>query len=86
MKNHFILHKIMIVLLGLYLTVPLATQAAQDNSARENRLVVSYADLDLTRDEAVVVLYQRLKHAAQSVCGTVVYGIGPRIISRRLSW
>ena len=77
MKNHFILHKIMIVLLGLYLTVPLATQAAQDNNFQGDRQVVSYADLDLASNEAVVVLYQRLKHAAQSVCGTVVSSLSP---------
>ena len=79
MKNFFIFHKIIIVLLGFCLAIPLVTQAAQDNF-RGNRQVVSYADLDLASNEGVVVLYQRLKHAAQSVCGNVDYGIGPRLL------
>lgn len=82
MKNLFNLQKVMIALLGFCLAAPGVVPAAQDNSARGNQLVVSYADLDLTRDEAVVVLYQRLKHAARSVCGTTDYGIGARIIPR----
>jgi len=82
MKSLDKLRKIMIMVLGVSLAVPGIAQAAHVNITRGNQQVVSYADLDLASDEAVVVLYQRLKHAAQSVCGLNNYGIGPRIISR----
>ena len=43
-------------------------QAADAQAADAQRATVSYRDLDLSRSTDVQRLYQRLKHAARSVC------------------
>lgn len=45
-----------------------AMAAADAQAAEAQRVTVSYRDLDLSRSTDVQRLYQRLKHAARSVC------------------
>jgi len=58
--------------LGAILAVPALTMAAsmpQNNS--ENRIIVSFSDLNLSNDKGVSTLYQRIKAGARQSCGTV---------------
>lgn len=58
-------------LLGLIITTfPVITSAADSVKVADGKaLTVKYADLDLTASKGVKVLYQRLKNAANQVCG-----------------
>ena len=72
------------VILGLGLILPGIPQAALNQSVTMESVTVSYADLDLSRDEAVLTFYHRLQKAANEACGNDFHGIGPRIIARRI--
>jgi UrcA family protein len=58
------------LLLGALAGMSLAAQAGEPAAARSagKRVVVSYADLDLTDPAGARVLYARLKAAAREVC------------------
>ena len=61
-------------LVGLIITAFPAISSAADSTkiTNGNALTVNYSDLDLTRSEGARVLYQRLKNAANQVCGVRV--------------
>jgi len=67
-------HLVKYSLLGLIITVfPVITSAAGSVKIADGQaLTVKYADLDLTGAEGVKILYQRLKSAANQVCGVRV--------------
>jgi UrcA family protein len=56
-------------MLGLSLLCAGAALAAPSD-APENSMQVRYSDLDLSRPEGALKLYQRIKYAAQLVCDT----------------
>ena len=56
------------------LSLPFAASAEErDNTSERTVVRVSYADLDLSSDEGMTVLYQRLRGAAKKVCGPLNY-------------
>ena len=61
-------------LIGLIITVFPALSSAADSVkiSNGNAFTVNYSDLDLTKAEGARVLYQRLKNAANQVCGVRV--------------
>lgn len=73
MKNR-LLQFVQISMVGFVLaTVPAISSAAGTiQLAGANSVTVHYADLDLTRADGAQVLYQRLKNAANQVCGVRV--------------
>ncbi|HZF16328.1 MAG TPA: UrcA family protein [Steroidobacteraceae bacterium] len=54
---------------GLLFATCLASLSARAGSPAGEQFAVKTGDLDLTREEGVKVLYQRLQFAAQKVCG-----------------
>ena len=79
-----IFRKLLPAMLVPVLLVPVASRAALHPQVGTENMVVSYADLDLSRDEAVVTLYHRLQKAAAAACGNDSHGIGPRIIAAHI--
>ncbi len=69
--NGLILRKVHVVaLFALILGAPLVANAAHTVfDAADNKLHVSYADLNLNNDAGVAVLYSRLQSASKLVCG-----------------
>ncbi len=60
------------IALGAALTIPALSMAAtmpQNND--NNRIIVSFSDLNLSNDKGVETLYQRIKVGARQFCGTV---------------
>ena len=56
----------------LLVSAPAASLASLESaSSEEVRLSVSYGDLDLEKAAGIETLYQRLKSAASSACGSV---------------
>lgn len=58
------------VLASLSLAATARAAEAPRTSVEVERVVVSYADLDLTKDAGVVRLQRRLEAAARQVCGS----------------
>lgn len=54
---------------GLLLATCLVSLSARAGTPEAPQLAVKTGDLDLTREQGVQVLYQRLQFAAQKVCG-----------------
>ena len=75
--------KLLLATVALCLVVP-GIQAADIAAFRSQDEVVSIANVDLSRDDAVVALYQELRNAAVRVCGKDDHGIGARIVARKL--
>ncbi len=48
---------------------PAVVLASTSSHLETNKATVSYADLNLENEEGVRVLYQRLQHASNEVCG-----------------
>lgn len=84
MKTMKSFQKLSLVILSIVLLVPGISQAASNQQVSMNSVVVSYADLDLSRDQNVVALYQRLQNAANKVCGASENRVGARITARKL--
>ena len=59
-------------LLGVSLCTLSALAAAQPPSDAPRTLTVRYGDVDLTRIDGAIALYQRLRHAAREVCAPAV--------------
>lgn len=76
--------KLLPAVLILALITPGISQAALNKFVPNENVVVSFADLDLSRDDAVLALYQRLQKAANEACANDYHGIGPRIIATRI--
>lgn len=70
--NDSILRKMQVVAsFGLILSVPAVAAAAHQNfDADSGKLTVSYADLDLSNEAGVSVLYGRLQQASEMACNT----------------
>ena len=78
MKN-WISHKhILDPILCLILSVPVvATAVVNKNTTQNETMKITVSDLDLSREEGILTLYQRLKDGVSKICGaeeTIVTG------------
>ena len=70
MKASNIRIKLMVALFIVTSSVQIIGVAATSNpNASDNAIKVTFSDLDLSREEGVNTLYQRLKASARKVCG-----------------
>ena len=58
-----------IVLIGLTMTVPLASANNSSAETERSQVVVEVADLNLAHPRGIETLYQRLQNASREVCG-----------------
>jgi len=71
MKESNVVRKLLITTVVTVLAIPAIASATPHFNDRERGAVkVSYADLDLSSNAGLQILYSRLKTASQSVCGT----------------
>lgn len=82
MKNLFEKKQLLAAVAGFVLFVPLAVNAVMPNTDLQTRNTsIAVSDLNLSRQEGIETLYQRLKQAAGNVCGPETsHGVGPRIV------
>lgn len=60
-----------VALLAATTIIPaIATARVADQNADSSSITVSYADLNITTNEGVAVLYRRLQSASRQVCGS----------------
>ena len=69
------------VLAAAAIAVPAIGSAAAPTKFDDDSVTVSYADLDIHSEAGARVLYSRLKHASDAVCG-----IQSHIINGSLAW
>ncbi|MDH4047368.1 MAG: UrcA family protein [Gammaproteobacteria bacterium] len=70
MKESVKVRRIVPVVFALAMSVPGLVFASIPASTGEPvRIKVSYADLDLAKDDGIELLYRRLKSAASNACG-----------------
>ncbi len=71
MNNWFDNKYLLVALLSAFLSVPALTTAAIGKDKTEVKsMKITFSDLDLSREEGIETLYQRLKSGASKVCGT----------------
>ena len=72
-------------IIALALSVPSIAAAEADAEIKGASKKVSYADLDLNKEEGAAVLYKRLKIAARQVCGarTITLKGSPREVREK---
>jgi UrcA family protein len=70
MKNWFNYKYLMAPILGIILSVPaVATAVATKHGAQTETMKITVSDLDLSQEDGILTLYQRLKTSAGKVCG-----------------
>ncbi len=86
MNNLFAKKYLLVALLGASLSVPAVTTAAVNNDkVQTESMRIEFSDLDLSREEGIKTLYQRLKSSANKVCGTKdVHVTGSRIAASKI--
>ena len=58
------------VLIALAAVLATSAQAGQSSGIEKRTVVVRYGDLDLSKQAGIDTLYQRIRAAAHSACGT----------------
>ena len=71
MKNLYNRNLLLTALFAVSFYVPMAS--AMVHQEDDNAVRVTFAELDLTQQAGVEVLYQRIRTAARKVCGANVY-------------
>lgn len=70
MKSHFNYKFLLAPVLGIALSAPaIASAVPAKHQTHDQSMKVTISDLDLSKEEGIVTLYERLKHGANKVCG-----------------
>ncbi len=70
MKNWFNYKHLMAAILCFIFSVPaVATAAASKHKTQTQTMTVTVSDLDLSQEDGILTLYQRIKTSAGKVCG-----------------
>ncbi|MFT7459772.1 MAG: UrcA family protein [Planctomycetota bacterium] len=86
MKNRFNHKQLLTPFLCLVLSIPgFAFAVVNKDKAEVESMKITFPDLDLSQDEGVVTLYQRLKSNVGKVCGEKdTHVIGSRIAASKI--
>ena len=59
--------------LAALLALPAVAIAANNAGEKSTSVRVSFADLDISSDAGLILLYRRLRNASEDVCGPITY-------------